>query len=352
MKFFNKKEEVLDLQLTQYGKNRLSLGKFKPVFYAFFDDNILYDSEYASFNEKQNDINNRIMINTPQLKTQYVKRGIESEIKTKNEFYRRNITELEKSLINPSPVDNPISQVPPLGYSELGTDDVPYWKSVVYLGEIKSSEATITGSYATQKIPQIDINIDFPFFIVDGNSGYDQRREYGVMSTSDYFLDGTYFNILENQLLMNVFEENTDYNHKNFDLEFFIVEEEQENKNFFTPSVGAKKQRQRERLRKLKFRKPEDGVKNGILEDSPHILSNYIAGVDSTYVEYYFDFEVDDEIDFDRLCATKLIRNIPNDSLRSDLGIECEDLWLDNIMVDNESIYASNVTDQDIEDCE
>ena len=37
MKFFNKKEEVLDLQLTQYGKNRLSMGKFNPTFYAFFE---------------------------------------------------------------------------------------------------------------------------------------------------------------------------------------------------------------------------------------------------------------------------------------------------------------------------
>ena len=34
MEFFNKKEEVIDLQLTEYGKYLLSLGKFKPIFYA------------------------------------------------------------------------------------------------------------------------------------------------------------------------------------------------------------------------------------------------------------------------------------------------------------------------------
>ena len=47
MKFLNKQEQVIDLQLTQYGKYLLSTGKFKPVFYAFFDDGILYDPNYG-----------------------------------------------------------------------------------------------------------------------------------------------------------------------------------------------------------------------------------------------------------------------------------------------------------------
>jgi len=55
MTFFNKKEEVLDIKLTQFGKQLLSTGRFKPVYYAFYDDNILYDSEHASFEEVQND---------------------------------------------------------------------------------------------------------------------------------------------------------------------------------------------------------------------------------------------------------------------------------------------------------
>jgi hypothetical protein len=47
-KFLNKKEQVYDLQLTSYGKYLLSIGKFKPVHYAFFDDNVLYDKTYAT----------------------------------------------------------------------------------------------------------------------------------------------------------------------------------------------------------------------------------------------------------------------------------------------------------------
>ena len=80
MTFFNKKEEVIDIQLTQYGKYLLSIGKLEPVYYAFFDDNILYDSNYAGFSEAQNSAEPRIQENTVQNKTQYNFAGIESQI--------------------------------------------------------------------------------------------------------------------------------------------------------------------------------------------------------------------------------------------------------------------------------
>ena len=71
MLFMDKKEEVLDIELTPYGKKLLSMGKMKPVYYAFFDDNIMYDSEYGGQEEDQNIIQQRITELTPQLQTQY-----------------------------------------------------------------------------------------------------------------------------------------------------------------------------------------------------------------------------------------------------------------------------------------
>ena len=66
MAFFNKKQEVLDIQLTPYGEDLLSRGKFKPVYYAFFDDDVLYDaSGSAGIIEDQNDVEPRIQENTP-----------------------------------------------------------------------------------------------------------------------------------------------------------------------------------------------------------------------------------------------------------------------------------------------
>ena len=46
--FLDKKMQVYDLKLTSYGHYQLSIGKFKPHSYAFYDDNILYDKTYAS----------------------------------------------------------------------------------------------------------------------------------------------------------------------------------------------------------------------------------------------------------------------------------------------------------------
>ena len=69
MEFFNKKEEVIDLQLTQYGKYLLSQGSLKPVYYAFYDEGIVYDSNYAGFAEMQNNAKDRIQNDSPNIKT-------------------------------------------------------------------------------------------------------------------------------------------------------------------------------------------------------------------------------------------------------------------------------------------
>ena len=86
MEFFNKKEEVLDIELTQYGKNLLAKGKFKPKYYAFYDGDIIYDSKYANFEEAQNSTSDRIK-SASRLKTQYAFEGAETRIKkvTQNE---------------------------------------------------------------------------------------------------------------------------------------------------------------------------------------------------------------------------------------------------------------------------
>ena len=48
MKFMNKKEDVLDIRMTPYGEYLLSQGRFKPEYYAFYDDNILYETLYTN----------------------------------------------------------------------------------------------------------------------------------------------------------------------------------------------------------------------------------------------------------------------------------------------------------------
>ena len=64
MSFLNKKEQVIDFQLTPYGKHRLSVGQLKPAYYAFFDTGVTYDSQYAGFDEAQSKIHERIKTET------------------------------------------------------------------------------------------------------------------------------------------------------------------------------------------------------------------------------------------------------------------------------------------------
>jgi hypothetical protein len=49
MEFFDKKEDVIEVQLTQYGKLLLAKGKFRPMYYAFYDDAVMYESQRGGF---------------------------------------------------------------------------------------------------------------------------------------------------------------------------------------------------------------------------------------------------------------------------------------------------------------
>ena len=83
MEFFDRKEEVIDIQLTQYGKHLLSKGIFRPVHYAFYDDDVIYDRTYGGAEEDQKETEGRIK-SIPRIKTQYVFSGREAKILKNN----------------------------------------------------------------------------------------------------------------------------------------------------------------------------------------------------------------------------------------------------------------------------
>ena len=85
MSFFDQKQEVLDVQLTQFGKDLLSRGAFKPVYYQFFDDDILYDASCAGIVETQNEAEIRILKETPRLKTRHLTYSVETRYMVEQE---------------------------------------------------------------------------------------------------------------------------------------------------------------------------------------------------------------------------------------------------------------------------
>jgi len=61
---FNQKEEVISFELTKHGKKLLGLGTLQPSFYSFFDDSIIYDTNYYNLTEDRNSIQERIFDNS------------------------------------------------------------------------------------------------------------------------------------------------------------------------------------------------------------------------------------------------------------------------------------------------
>ena len=139
----NKKEEVIDIELTPYGKRLLSMGKMKPAYYAFFDDNIMYDAAYAGIEESQNIIQDRITELTPQLQTQYKftskgKEGIAVDFG--NGETVSTIAPLEK---------NALSQ--PLGNSRMSGENYPAINIRMLSGNIKDYDLDLNSKFFSKE---------------------------------------------------------------------------------------------------------------------------------------------------------------------------------------------------------
>lgn len=295
MTYFDKKEEVIEVQLTPYGKHLLSKGKFKPVFYEFFDDDILYDADNTGISEEQNDAEDRIR-NTPRLKTQVV---FSDRTKDHKRMYQeiRN-KDLEAGTLAPPVLpERGYFLSAPMGESSIGSEFYPSWKMTTQQGEISGSTVTHFSSSAltTLRIPQLNITpISYKSYIQTGVYSDEEGasiprggtisgdvRKYSV--TSDMFPDGTYVEASGEGLLFTLEEENSPFEKENFEIEVFLVKENENHKQELIP---------------LSFKKKDSSIKDGFLLDDDEINKNKesIGEPTTINVEYYFDIEVDNEI--------------------------------------------------------
>ena len=166
MEFFNKQEEVIDLQLTQYGKWLLSLGRFKPVYYAFYDDDITYDNRYTGKSERQNATEPRIK-DAARPKAQHTWTGLETQVKKINREIREKVlsgeSSIEKELRNPriQPAAEKVHALSmPIGTTALSTHKAPAWNAKIYEPtKLQGEVRYLTGSTAQpQRIPQLNFN--------------------------------------------------------------------------------------------------------------------------------------------------------------------------------------------------
>jgi hypothetical protein len=298
MEFFNKKEEVLDLQLTQYGKYLLSIGKLNPAYYTLHDDNVIYDSQFSQGTELQNEARVRIQSDTPILKTQY------------------NFVSLDTMQSKPEDFQDDKERTGvmnrPLATSNLGSDKIPSWNinalGGIFLTGSTTSVITSSASSMVQEIPQIGAEVIYHISptmlnneftveeIEDVNNGLADGIPQDILQGADIFYgielltDGSSFLIDKDDLILQIVEDNAPMGNDNFEVEIFQVETEEDTTSGVTT----------EKLIPMVFKKEPILIVNDILVDA---VEEDDVEIDSTFVEYYFDLELDGEISSALMCS-------------------------------------------------
>ncbi len=315
MTFFDPKEDVIDIELTQFGKHLLSKGKWNPFYYAFFDDDILYDSQYAGYTEMQNSAQTRIT-GSARVRTQYCFSGVEKEIGKEMAILdeiadRKEVTEQERVGIQATK-DRDYALSLPLGRSDIGNQNYPAWNITCLNGLLASSVPFSTSSLGVIPIVQLKMQ-DVVFKTEVKNKSDEEAQALQLDKTlnqigesapeadpSDLILanriydDGTYISIEEDYVLMELLEKNTPFEEENIDIEVFKYEENQ--------------QTGQEVLIPLKFLKGKEAVVDDVLVDDEDPELNQYAQLTPGCVEYFFNVWVDDEIDPETLCKAVVER--------------------------------------------
>lgn len=295
MEFFDKKEEVIDLQLTQYGKYLLSLGKLKPVYYAFYDDGVVYDSEYAGFTEDQNAAEGRIQDDTPNTKIIHNFHGIEDDLSRAVETKNSGDEALAQLMLQQTP-DKSQVLINPLANSDLATDKAPAWSVQLLSGKIltgsTTSTLTLSSSNTVLNIPQVEVEIEYDVMpkLIDSSTG-EQGSNFDVR----VYDDNSYFLINKKDLIFQIIEENVPHGNDNFEIEIFALEDVDGNGKIQNTTFVTE-------VQQLRLLTQPDLVVNDILMDEAEGNNLERSKIDSSFADYYFEIDLDDEIDASIIC--------------------------------------------------
>lgn len=321
MAFKNQKEEVIEIELTSYGKHLLSKGKFRPSFYAFFDDDILYDAEYSGAPEEQNNSQTRIMEETPRTSVQVTYTGLETEIESQIEQARSEERSLKDSF-QPTK-EKHYSLSAPLGRSSNSSDFSPTWDVTLHGAKFKQQLIVSTSSgHQILPIPQMNLeSLDYLTKVISedengGEFGHPQTGTTNGVTQEEFFDNGNAIMIRHNDIIIEIDEAHTDPLAENYDIEIFMVEDD---------ALTAE-----EILVPLSFMKESSGkIVDGIYVDEEEPTLN--SEVDETYVENYLSILSDKDIDLDDLCRLGYRTDF---SKRGHIKVDCGDKQGDSAMGD------------------
>lgn len=333
MTFFNKKTEVMQIEMTPYGRYLYSIGKFKPHSYEFVDDDIVYSVD----GETQESAHERILNETPKLK---INRAFQDEASA--------IPEPMNSIDNQRKMVKKMTQKQnglfALGRSSYSSDNLPNFQVTMLQGEltgsslvheVSSSQPTGMGSVSGSVfIPQVNVQVNFS--AISGSTLEPDAEFDGETIRSEVFEDGKYVEIRYKEPIIHLKEFNSFYEKENFEFEVFKVDGDDN-----------------EILIPLKMEKKFSAIVNDLLVADGSILDSEPA--DSRlfeedrdrpeFMEYFFSIQVDREIPEEILC--KAIDSLEVNSQFLDEELICPDQRTDRF-----DIYATRVGPDDLEDCD
>jgi len=307
MAFLDKKEDVLDIELTQYGKYLLSQGRFKPTLYAFFDDDVLYDGDYGGLTETQSNIEYRIKNQTPSQGVQYVYAGVETSVTEANKIIRSQMkkhggepaylysdkdeAEHGEEKILPLP-ENSYATFAPLGTCDLASDKSPAWLVRAMDGNLTGSVELVTGSHSSDIIPQLSASMEYEILHKSKMSDNDRfLREQRVALE-----DGTVIIVNKDPFVLQVEELNTTCTNENFDIEVFLVE-----------SSGST-EKQYPLYWPGQLSTDEKGNVDYDFISTSHGLPE--TELEPNHANYFFKITLDDKVDTDTLCKIKRVDDV------------------------------------------
>jgi len=241
--FLDKKEQVLQFELTPYGKHLFSIGELDPKYYSFYDDDITYDYNYQTgssipapdFVEPQNNVVTRIK------DTQRIGSVTNfTEFLTNNSIGEVSVgllsDEFDQQMLDNSNGAGPLKTdgttqtrgkpvymqkfQSPIGSNDPFKDYAPAWK----VRSISGSKQFLDGyEYIFNQIPKLSASLDLKYAtsqaqVYDADEDAYVQRESYVLTKNDRL-------ILDISELNSVFKQA-----ENFDIEVYKLKQGGENR--------------------------------------------------------------------------------------------------------------------------
>ena len=208
-KFLDKNQTVYDIKITAYGKYLIANGKFKPHYYTFLDDNVVYDSNYVGYSEHQNETHNRIKNETEYLEGLVDFESVEKRAGRVRKFVPRDSIVLESERLTPQRSNFYYEKFIGDAFNSSDKQLAPAMKIVALKGEISSSSGKDLKN--NLQVPQLNMEATYTLKSFEPmNLAVNETKYSNLLNTTRQFSDNKIIALEPEDLLIYAEELNTD----------------------------------------------------------------------------------------------------------------------------------------------